>query len=469
MKAYLFSFIAFVLFTNSTYAQCWKTVCTGANHCIAIKNDGTLWAWGNSNNGQLGNGGTGDIYTPYQIGFANDWNTVATGKSSTHNLAIKNDGTLWAWGYNFYGQLGFDAGVDYLTPMQVGTDNDWSKVACGMFFSMAIKADGTLWGWGSNDFGQVDESNSSNFILVPTQISSATNWVEVTCGDAHSLALTNEGEMYGSGFNFFGAVGNGNSGAGSQAVLQQIGNDQTWLSIAAGDSHSLAVRSDNTLWSWGTSTSGELGNGVLYSQNTIPTQVGTETNWAKVFSGEYFSLGIKTDGTLWAWGSNGYGQLGIGNNDQQLSPVQVGTDNNWTSAQGGREHTIALKDDDSAMTWGRNTYGTIGNGTHGGDGTGLNIYSNVPLALLCGPVGIDESFADNTISIYPNPAVDIINLRLPNSVGVNSISIYNAMGALQYISYRNSSIVDISILALGTYVIVIETNEGRYRSLFVRG
>lgn len=112
---------------------------TGANHCIAIKNDGTLWAWGNSSDGQLGNGGTGDIYTPYQIGFANDWNTVATGKSSTHNLAIKNDGTLWAWGYNFYGQLGFDAGVDYMSPAQVGSDNDWSKVACGAVFQYGYK------------------------------------------------------------------------------------------------------------------------------------------------------------------------------------------------------------------------------------------------------------------------------------------------------------------------------------------
>jgi len=137
-------------------AQCWEMVRTGANHCIAIKNNGTLWAWGSNSDGQLGSGGSSDIWTPYQIGVDNDWSTVGTGKSSTHNLAIKDNGTLWAWGYNFYGQLGNVPGAEELLPIQIGTDANWSKVACGMFFSIAIKTDGTLWGWGSNNFGQVN-------------------------------------------------------------------------------------------------------------------------------------------------------------------------------------------------------------------------------------------------------------------------------------------------------------------------
>ncbi|GDX48851.1 chromosome condensation regulator [Bacteroidota bacterium] len=452
----------------NTHAQCWRSVQTGANHCIVLKTDGTLWTWGNNSNGQIGNGGNSDILNPYQVGWADDWSKVGTGKSSNHNLAIKNNGTLWAWGDNFYGQLGFDAGVNYATPQQVGTDTDWHKVYCGMFFSIAIKTDSTLWGWGSNEFGQVDESNSSNFILVPTQISADSNWSELSCGDGHCLALNSAGEMYAWGFNLQGTVGNGNSGIGSNATLQHIATEYTWLSVAAGDSHSLAVRSDNTLWSWGTSTSGELGNGVLFSQNSLPAQVGTESDWAKVFSGEYCSFGIKTDGTLWAWGQNAYGELGIGNNENQFSPVQVGTESNWASVQSGRSHTIGLKNDNSAMTWGRNTYGTLGNGTYGGDGTGLNQYSNVPVALLCSPVGGIESLTENSLSVYPNPAHNSINFVMPNGRQAERVEIYNYLGKIVYTSKLYSNSLDIRGLAAGSYLVILSGNENSVQSWFVK-
>lgn len=451
-----------------THAQCWNAVQTGANHCIVLKTDGTLWTWGNNSNGQIGNGGSSDIFNPYQVGWADDWSTVGTGKSSAHNLAIKNNGTLWAWGDNFYGQLGFDAGQDYSTPQQVGTASDWHKAYCGMFFSIAIKTDSTLWGWGSNEFGQVDESNSDNFILVPTQISQDSSWTELSCGDAHCLALNSAGDMYAWGYNLLGTVGNGNSGVGSNATLQHIATEHTWLSVAAGDSHSLAVRSDNTLWSWGASAYGELGNGMLNSQNSLPAQVGTQSDWAKVFSGEYCSFGIKTDGTLWAWGQNAYGELGIGNNENQLSPVQVGTENNWASVQSGRNHTIGLKNDNTAMTWGRNTYGTLGNGTYGGDGTGLNQYSNVPVPLLCGPVGGIASLTANGLSVYPNPAHNSINFIMPNGRQAERVEIYNALGTIVYASTLYGNPLDIRGLAAGSYLVVLIGKEHIEQSWFVK-
>lgn len=437
---------------------------TGSNHCIAIKNNGTLWTWGNNSSGQLGYGGSFDLWTPYQIGVDNDWNTVGTGKSSAHNLAIKNDGTLWAWGDNFYGQLGTAPGGEEFAPIQIGTDTNWSKVACGMFFSIAIKSDSTLWGWGSNAYGQVNELDPNNFVQGPTMISTDSTWAEVVCGDAHSLALTADGKLYGWGFNFNGTVGNGNSGAGSEAVLQQIAIGETWISIAAGDAHSMAVRSDNTLWTWGASSDGQLGNGVLYSQNSLPAQIGTDTDWLKVFCGEFFSFGIKTNGTLWAWGANGYGQLGIGNNEQQLVSVQVGTANDWITAEGGREHVIALKENDYAMTWGRNTFGTLGNGT----GDGIDVHSNVPIDLLCGPVGIAESTSNYYISLYPNPANDRINFTLPHGEQVVLASIYNALGMLQYTRYNNSSSIDITDFPAGSYVLMITTDSGCFAKSFVK-
>lgn len=456
---------AFALMVQWTNAQCWKSVQTGANHSIALKNDGTLWAWGNNSSGELGNGGSSEQYSPYQVGSANDWKMVATGKSNTHNLAIKNDGSLWSWGYNFYGQLGYDAGVDYAYPVQVGTDTNWRMVACGMFYSLAIKTDGTLWGWGSNAFGQVNNNISSQFVLEPTVISAETHWANIVCGDAHNLALTTSGELYAWGFNLYGTVGNGSN---TEASLVNIASDQTWLSIAAGDSHSLAVRSDQTLWSWGYGSNGQLGNGELYSTNNLPEQVGSDNNWSKVFSGEFFSFGIKTDKTLWAWGENGYGQLGIGNNEQQLSPIQVGTDNNWTEVQCGRQHTIGLKDDHHALTWGRNTFGTLGNGTYGGDGTGLHIYSNVPVDLSCGSVGIAETKDQKTFGLYPNPTNDLIYFSDMNPGISNPVEIYNLLGELVYSTILNRNYLDVNALVPGTYIIMVKSDFNKSWASFVK-
>lgn len=451
----LFSFL--FLFADRINAQCWEMVKTGANHCIGIKTDGTLWTWGSNGSGELGNGGDWDSWSPSQVGTETSWSKVATGRSSTHNLAIKDDGTLWAWGYNFDGQCGNNPGVDILAPLQVGTDNDWIEVACGMFFSLAIKTDGTLWGWGSNAFGQMANPNTFSDVLVPTLMSSQSNWAQITAGDSHMLVLTIDGDLYACGFNFQGSLGNGNND--NQTSLIQIATGQTWTSIAAGDTHSLAIRSDNSLWAWGSNGDGQLGLGDYTYYNT-PVQVGSSTDWAKIGAGEFFSLGIKTDGTLWSWGENGYGQLGIGNNIEQPSPVQVGSSNNWISAEGGRQHSVALLEGNAAVAFGRNTFGAVGNGT--------DVDSNVPVNLFCFPVNMDEIFSERNLLLYPNPSSNEINFDFPAGVAGEFVSIYNAQGEVLFASFNCSGRIDVSPFPSGVYVLKVRADKATFQTMFVR-
>ena len=194
------------------------------------------------------------------------YKTIAPG--TYHTLAIKNDGSLWAWGYNYYGQLGDGTNTNRNTPVQIGTATNWASISAGFYYSLAIKNDGTLWAWGYNTFGQLGIGNTTNQ-LSPVQVGTANNWA----------------------------------------------------SVSAGYQHSLAIKTDGTLWAWGYNNGGQLGDGTYTSRNT-PEQIGTATNWANISAGGYFisnyryefSIATQTNGSLWAWGANAQGQLGDGTN-----------------------------------------------------------------------------------------------------------------------------------------------------------
>src|SRR5690349_12371564 len=214
----LFSILLLSCFYFSLNAQCWKMTSAGINHTIAIKNDGTLWAWGFNGSGQLGNGASGDYKTePIQIGTASNWETVSAGANTS--LAIKTDGTLWAWGDNFWGQVGDGTfGNQKTVPTKIGTATNWKSIAAGMMFSLAIKTDGTLWTWGSNTDGQLGHTASP---FTPQQVGTATNWKSVSGGAFHTVAVKTDGTLWAWGGNTNGQLGDGTTN--SQSVPKQIG------------------------------------------------------------------------------------------------------------------------------------------------------------------------------------------------------------------------------------------------------
>lgn len=338
----------------------WQQIYAGSLFSLAVKTDGTLWGWGNNSLGQLGNGVTTSVSIPVQISTDTNWQTLETG--SNHTLAIKSDGTLWAWGFNSYGQLGDGSEINRFTPVQIGAESNWQSIAAGDENSFAIKSDGTLWGWGRNRDGRLGDGSFSERVNTPIQIGSDTNWQQIKTGSGFSVALKTDGSLWAWGRNFSGELGNG--GTLSSAIPVRIGSELDWQQLAAGTSRSFAIKSDGTLWAWGSNIGGELGDGTTISKNS-PVQVGMEKNWHTIGSGYTHSVAINTDGKMYAWGHNYYGQLGFDAVEIVAFPVQdiPYSDTSWLQASSGDQHSLAITDDGRLLSWGGNTSRQLGDGT----------------------------------------------------------------------------------------------------------
>lgn len=421
---------------------CWAKIAVGSSRVIAIAQDGTLWGWGAGGNGGLGLGDQDNRLVPTQIGTDNDWQTVSL------NGAIKTNGTLWVWGLNNYGQLGLGDTNNRLVLTQVGTDTNWQSVEIGYAaHSLAIKTDGTLWAWGYGASGQL--GNGTTTRTTPTQVGNETNWKSISTGSNHSFAIKTDNTLWVWGRNANRELGIYTSGDYQYSPTQRV---STWLFAAAGeDNYGLAVRFDGTLWAWGKNGLGQLGigsNAAVYQ----PTQVGTGTNWKKIAPGLYQTMALKTDGTLWGWGYNNYGQLGLGTiGGNNYSPTQIGTDTDWLDVETGLYFGAALKASGEIYTWGRNDAGQLGRGN--------TTDSSSPILVNCPAALNNESFNLLNAKIYPNPVKDILTISLDTEI--TGIAIYNLLGqeVISEKPNVNEITINTSHLQLGTYVVKITSNE----------
>lgn len=333
------TFSATVLSPTSVLADT-SVMATTAFSSAAVRSDGTLWTWGSNTFLALGDGSVGNRAVPTQVGTDTDWSALAGGWNFM--LALKTDGSLWAWGINVFGQLGDGTGIDRPTPTHIGTDT-WTEIGAGSFHSVAVRSDGTLWAWGANNVGQVGDGTTTNR-LAPVQVGSDSDWTAVDAAE-HSMALKSDGTLWAFGWNYKGQLGDGTFT--NSAVPVQVGVDSDWASINAGGWASSAIKTDGTLWTWGDNAFGTLGiSGPGLSQT--PLQVGTDTDWAQVSSSTCTEdtpvLAIKSGGSLWGWGSNDFGQLGVGSAYLvQATPVQVGTSIDWSTVVAGCEHSLGIQ------------------------------------------------------------------------------------------------------------------------------
>ncbi|MDI9258553.1 RCC1 domain-containing protein, partial [Flavobacterium sedimenticola] len=354
----LLGFLGYALGIN---AQCFTNIKSGYYFNQSVKANGTLWGWGTSAFGQMGNGSEADFYNPIQISPLTDWQDVFPGPSNT--FALKNNGTIWCSGNNSTGQLGIGSTTSYInTFIQMGTDTNWSQVSASNNFTIALKTNGTLWGWGQNDSYQMGNGTCCSNRLSPGQIGPDTDWVQIeACGIRTALALKSNGTLWGWGGNSTGLVGPSN--VGSRQYPTQLRPETDWATISAGQGHALALKTNGTLWGWGAGNYGQAGDTfpTIYFRDT-PVQVGTNTNWMYIGTGYYTSYGIQSDGTLWGWGRNDTGQVGDGTTTNRTQPVQIGTDTDWIRVTGGVNHGIAQKANGAIYTWGSNDFGQLGNG-----------------------------------------------------------------------------------------------------------
>jgi alpha-tubulin suppressor-like RCC1 family protein/subtilisin family serine protease len=288
-----------------------KDVAGGFNHSLALKDDGTVWAWGANFAGQLGDGTTTDSMIPVKVSGLSGIKDVSSGEN--HSLALKDDGTVWAWGYNEIGQLG--DGTSYRdgtgashrsTPAQVSGLSGVVAVAGGVNHSLAVKDDGTVWAWGDNNYGKLGDGTGINR-STPVQVSGLSGVKDVAGGWQHSLALKDDGTVWAWGDNNYGQLGDNTTTNRSTPV--QVSGLSGVKDVAGGGLYSLALKDDGTVWAWGYNAFGQLGDGTR-TDRTTPVRVSGLSHITDVSCGVGHSLAVKDDGTVWAWGNNVNGQVG---------------------------------------------------------------------------------------------------------------------------------------------------------------
>jgi len=254
-------------------------------------------------------------------------------------------GTLWTWGYGGYGALGDNTTTNRSTPVTTfAGGTNWSQVAGGQYHTAAIKTDGTLWTWGYNNNGQLGVNDTNSRCTPVTTFAGGTNWKQVAGGQNFTIAITDDGInkiLYGFG----NALGLGIYDNIDYYPVQVFGGGTNWKQVSGGNGHTAAIKTDGTLWTWGYSINGSLGinSGIISSVITPVTTFAGGTNWKQVSSGVYNAAAVKTDGTLWTWGYNTFGQLGDNTTTQRNTPVTTfsgGT--NWKQVGGGFYHKIAV-------------------------------------------------------------------------------------------------------------------------------
>jgi alpha-tubulin suppressor-like RCC1 family protein len=366
------------LITN-TYSKArqifrFTTVDTGLNYnaweeiVYNIDQPNTLFTWGQGSYGQLGQNDRTNRSSPIQVGTNTNWSKIKGFAGSTP-FAIKTDGTLWSWGAGGGGQAQNDE-ISRSSPTQVGTDTTWGPFSVGdpgqSSWGMCQKTDGTLWSWGnSNDYGQMginipQPSQRSS----PTQIP-GTTWSKSSCLNRHGMAIKTDGSLWTWGANYRGQLGNNLPDNNMRSAPIQVGTDTTWSKLAGGYNNSAVIKTDGTLWVWGTAFNGGLGlnqQGNTTNGRSSPAQVGTDTTWdnGMMFFPSVATF-IKTDGTLWTWGYNlGYGSLGLNDLADRSSPTQVGTDTTWDTVYSGNGAGAASKTDGTFWIWGNNDNANLG-------------------------------------------------------------------------------------------------------------
>jgi alpha-tubulin suppressor-like RCC1 family protein len=333
-------------------------ISAGRNHSMAIKDDGSVWAWGYNKYGQLGDGSTTDKSCPIQVPGLTHISMIAAGDS--HSLAMKDDGSVWAWGRNGSGQLGDGSITNRSCPVRVPGLSHISMIAAGFFHSMAIKDDGSVWAWGDNYYGQLGDGSITDKNS-PVKVNGLSHVTMIAAGYFHSLAIKDDGSVWAWGYNDNGQLGDGST-TNRNSPVQVLGLSHIFK-IAAGSYHSLAIQDDCSVWAWGRNTSGQLGDGSTTNKSS-PMQVPGLSNFSMIAAGDYYSLAIKDDGSVWTWGYNYYGQLGDGSTTNKRSPMQVPGLSNVSMIAAGTYHSLALKDDGSVWTWGYNYYGQLGDGNN---------------------------------------------------------------------------------------------------------
>lgn len=330
-----------------------KKVAAGRQHSLAVMNDGTLRTWGANGNWQLGHGVF--VHSPVPRQVSGLTGVVDAAGGWTHSLAVTSDGSVWAWGDNQLGQLGDGTTTRRYTPVRVLGLTNAVAVAAGNQWSLALRSDGTVWGWGSAVYGKlgtaVSGSHSGSHSTVPVRVAGLSNVVAVAAGAQHGMAIvagpSGVRTVHTWGQNAVGQLGGVGLCQGivcGRATPFQVPGLPSIAAIAAGDLTSVALGTDGSVWTWGSNNSGALGIGSaspgssFYPVRPVPPGSGV----IMVAAGGAHVVAARSNGTATTWGSNQHGELGNGTTTHSLSPVPVSGLTRVRHLAAGWHHTVAV-------------------------------------------------------------------------------------------------------------------------------
>ncbi|KJY52991.1 RCC1 domain-containing protein [Bifidobacterium kimbladii] len=416
---------------------------------LAVGSDGNAYAWGNNGYGRLGDGTTTRRTTPVMVrkpdrktypDLPADFTYLQVSAGASHSLALGSDGNVYAWGYNYNGQLGDGTRDDKHAPVRVRTpdrstypdlpaDFTYLQVSAGASYSLAVGSDGNVYAWGSNSNGRLGDGTSSNR-YTPVRVKTPDRktypdlpadftYLQVSAGQYHSLAVGSDGNVYAWGSNNTGQLGNGTTSYNAQSTPVRVKTpdrktypdlpaDFTYLQVSAGYYHSLAVGSDGNAYAWGYNYNGQLGNGTTSNRYT-PVRVKTpdrktypdlpaDFTYLQVSAGGDHSLAVGSDGNAYAWGINNYGQLGNNSGSSSSVPVRMRDPASPTDkSQGlqaaqvsvGYDYSLAVGSDGSAYAWGANGDGQLGDNSTYSKSAPVPVSFN--LALVITGVRFDQT------------------------------------------------------------------------------
>jgi len=322
--------------------------------CIAMKKDGSLWIWA-ADTSLLGERPAGVTQTPepVRVGDDSDWSAIAAG--GRHALALKKDGSLWAWGFGEYGQIGDGGSSTREAPVLVGGDARWTSIAAGFDHSVAIKQDGSMWAWGANAQGQLGDSTTETR-TVPVRVGSDADWATVVASGSRTIAVKTNGSLWTWGDDSARMTASGGDLVVSTPT--RVGADSDWASVGTGDGVPVAIKRDGSLWQW------RLRDPEPFEQNpearrAVPGRLGTAAGWQSAASGSSAGIALKTDGTLWIWGNvSGYVEF-LGSE----VPLRVGSDTDWVGI--ASDPIYGIKSDGSMWTFGQRRSSTGATATAG--------------------------------------------------------------------------------------------------------
>ena len=424
----------------------------GNGYSLALSADGTVYTWGRNEYGQLGNGVTAtNSPVPVAVKTAG---TPMEGKTIVqisakvwYALALASDGTVYSWGFNSWGQLGngtSGTANNASAPVAVktaGTPMEGKtivQVAAGATHSLALATDGTIYAWGKNEYGQLGNDSTTNS-PVPVAVKTAgtpmdgKTIIQIHAGYEHSLALASDGTVYAWGRNNSGQLGkNDATDTHIPAAVQTLGTPMAGkviVQLAAGNSQSMALASDGTVYTWGWNQYGQLGNGTTTNSRIPVAVVTTGTPLAgktisQIAAGNAHALAMTDDGAIYSWGWNQYGQLGNNSTINSSLPVIVKTTGTPLAgkmitqiASGGSPNSLVLANDGTMYTWGWGQHGQLGNGTIGTD-------AKTPLAVSTAP---PSALAPSAPKVTFD-GIEATNVTIVNSTTITATTPAHAAG-----------------------------------------